>query len=89
LSVRQYDSADQQDLFKTLNVQAEIDSTGSPHASVPEIMQSWTLKPGFPLITVTHESPNELKLTQVQKSISYDLNSAHTMKYNLIEIHNI
>ncbi|KAK9511955.1 hypothetical protein O3M35_000511 [Rhynocoris fuscipes] len=53
LNSRIYQSATQNDLWQALTEQAHLDNVLPSEFSVKEIMDTWTLKTGFPVITVT------------------------------------
>lgn len=52
LNSRKYQSATQDDLWQVLTEQAHMEYVLEPEFSVKEIMDTWTLKTGFPMITV-------------------------------------
>lgn len=57
--------AHQDDLFEHLTKQAKEDGTLPNGYSVKEIMDSWTLQPGFPLIRVFNVGNNKIYVSQV------------------------
>jgi len=63
---RAYQSAEQNDLWHALTQQAHKDKVLEPSVTVKEIMDTWTLQTGFPVITVTRNyNNNSATLTQV------------------------
>jgi aminopeptidase N len=54
-SSRKYQSSTQNDLWEALTSQAHADSALDPNMSVKEIMDTWTLQTGFPVIMVTRD----------------------------------
>ncbi|XP_046438221.1 aminopeptidase N-like [Daphnia pulex] len=57
LKSRQYGNAVQDDLWDALTKQAKVDKVPLP-TDVKQIMDTWTLKMGFPVVTVTREYKN-------------------------------
>ncbi|KAB0800418.1 hypothetical protein PPYR_06158 [Photinus pyralis] len=53
LTSRMYSSAEQDDLWHALTEQAHKDGTLKKELAVKQIMDTWTLQTGFPLVTVT------------------------------------
>ncbi|XP_014255315.1 aminopeptidase N-like [Cimex lectularius] len=53
LNGRKFQSATQDDLWQALTEQAHLDNALEPDITVKKIMDTWTLKTGYPLITVT------------------------------------
>ncbi|BES97198.1 aminopeptidase [Nesidiocoris tenuis] len=52
LNSRIYGSASQDDLWEALTDQAHADNALDPDVTVKQIMDTWTLKTGFPVVTV-------------------------------------
>lgn len=55
LNSRKYQSSTQNDLWEALTSQAHADNALDPNMSVKEIMDTWTLQTGFPVITVARD----------------------------------
>ncbi|XP_043469608.1 aminopeptidase N [Leptopilina heterotoma] len=55
LNERAYKSAEQNDLWAALTKQAHKDKVLQPDVTVKEIMDTWTLQTGFPVVTVTRD----------------------------------
>ncbi|XP_018306529.1 aminopeptidase N isoform X2 [Mycetomoellerius zeteki] len=65
LNGKAYQSAEQNDLWSALTKQAHKDKVLDSSVTVKEIMDTWTLQTGFPLITVTRNYDNgSITLTQ-------------------------
>ncbi|EFN65601.1 Aminopeptidase N [Camponotus floridanus] len=65
LNEKAYQSAEQNDLWHALTQQAYKDKVLEPSVTVKEIMDTWTLQTGFPVITVTRNyNNNSATLTQ-------------------------
>ncbi|GAB1862315.1 Aminopeptidase [Camponotus japonicus] len=65
LNEKAYQSAEQNDLWHALTQQAHKDKVLEPSVTVKEIMDTWTLQTGFPVITVTRNyNNNSATLTQ-------------------------
>jgi len=63
---RKYQSATQNDLWEALTLQAHADNVLDESISVKEIMDTWTLQTGFPVITVTRDyTTGDVHLKQV------------------------
>jgi len=63
---RAYQSAEQNDLWYALTKQAHKDKVLDPSVTVKEIMDTWTLQTGFPVVTVSRNYNNgSITLTQV------------------------
>ncbi|EFX67117.1 hypothetical protein DAPPUDRAFT_115736 [Daphnia pulex] len=70
LKSRQYGNAVQDDLWDALTKQAKVDKVPLP-TGVKQIMDTWTLKMGFPVVTVTREYENSsVSLSQAIKCLS-------------------
>ncbi len=70
---REYDAATQEDLFASLSAQIEEDltetSTLPKGTSLRNVMETWTLQPGYPVVTVTVDRHREtVVLRQVTSS---------------------
>jgi aminopeptidase N len=55
LFYRKYGSSTQNDLWEALTFQAHVDNVLDSSMSVKEIMDTWTLQTGFPVVTVTRD----------------------------------
>ncbi|XP_012230834.1 aminopeptidase N [Linepithema humile] len=65
LNGKAYQSAEQNDLWYALTEQAHKDKVLDPSVTVKQIMDTWTLQTGFPVITVTRNYKNRgVTLTQ-------------------------
>ncbi|KAL6262287.1 hypothetical protein P5V15_007381 [Pogonomyrmex californicus] len=65
LNGKAYQSAEQNDLWYALTKQAHQDKVLDPNVTVKEIMDTWTLQTGFPVVTVTRNYKNgSVSLTQ-------------------------
>lgn len=63
---RAYQSAEQNDLWYALTKQAHKDKVLDPSVTVKEIMDTWTLQTGFPVVTVSRNYNNgSITLIQV------------------------
>lgn len=60
-----YNTATQWDLFNILDRHAISSGVHPSIASITEIMESWTLQPGYPVIKVGYISNRAILLTQV------------------------
>lgn len=60
-----YGTATQWDLFKILESHALSHGVQPSVASFTEIMESWTLQPGYPLIRVKYVSDRAVLVSQV------------------------
>lgn len=60
-----YGNAEQNDLWAELDAQAKIDGTLSINLSVKSIMDTWTLRKGYPVVKIERlDSSNQLSVTQ-------------------------
>ncbi|XP_024875821.1 aminopeptidase N isoform X2 [Temnothorax curvispinosus] len=65
LNGKAYQSAEQNDLWHALTKQAHKDKVLDPSVTVKEIMDTWTLQTGFPVVTVSRNyNNNSITLTQ-------------------------
>ncbi|CAL7935732.1 unnamed protein product [Xylocopa violacea] len=65
LNAKAYQSADQNDLWDALTKQAHKDNVLDSGVTIKEIMDTWTLQTGFPVVTVTRNYNNgAVTLTQ-------------------------
>ncbi|XP_020287873.1 aminopeptidase N isoform X2 [Pseudomyrmex gracilis] len=65
LNEKAYQSAEQNDLWHALTKQAHKDKILDPSVNVKQIMDTWTLQTGFPVVTVTRNyNANSVTLTQ-------------------------
>lgn len=63
---RAYQSAEQNDLWDALTKQAHKDKVLDSAVTIKEIMDTWTLQTGFPVVTVIRDYNNgAATLTQV------------------------
>ena len=63
---RSYDVATQDDLWQFLTTQAHADGTLDASVTVKEIMDTWTLQMGYPVVTVTKTAdPSQISAEQV------------------------
>ncbi|KAF2365598.1 Peptidase M1 membrane alanine aminopeptidase N-terminal [Trinorchestia longiramus] len=76
-----YDSAEQDDLWRFLTAQAQSDGTLPADLTVKEIMDTWTLQMGYPVINVTVNSDGSAKLTQERFLMVKNPNSTDTHNY--------
>lgn len=53
LEVHKFSNARQDDLWQQLTLQAHLDGSLPLHMTVKEIMDTWTLQTGYPVVTVT------------------------------------
>lgn len=66
LKQKQFQSAEQNDLWAALTEQARLDKVFDKSMSVKTIMDKWTLQTGFPVVTVKRNySDDSMILTQV------------------------
>jgi aminopeptidase N len=66
----QYNNAVQDDLWMLLTEAAHEDGSLYPNQTVTDIMNEWTLKKGYPVITVGQRQENTVSLDQAKFSIS-------------------
>ena len=59
-----YANAEQDDLWESLTEQAHIDGTLVQSVTVKDIMDTWTLQKGYPVVTVTRLAGNQIRITQ-------------------------
>ncbi|EZA48634.1 aminopeptidase N isoform X2 [Ooceraea biroi] len=65
LNGKAYQSAEQNDLWYALTKQAHKDKVLDPSVTIKQIMDTWTLQTGFPVVTVTRNYNNgSVTLTQ-------------------------
>ncbi len=62
---RQYSAAQQDYLFDDLTIAADITNKLPAGLTMKDIMDTWTLKPGFPLVRVSRASANRIYVSQV------------------------
>jgi len=66
LNKYKYNNAVQDDLWEELTVVAHTENVLPTNVTVKEIMDTWTLQTGFPLLTVTRDyDKNTITITQV------------------------
>lgn len=58
LEAHKFGSARQDDLWNSLTVQAHDDDSLQRNMTVKEIMDTWTLQTGYPVVTVTRNYVN-------------------------------
>jgi aminopeptidase N len=58
LEAHKYRSARQDDLWDQLTMQAHQDGSLPSHMTVKQIMDTWTLQTGYPVVTVTRNYVN-------------------------------
>ena len=60
-----FNNAKQDDLWRRLTNQSHIDGTLNPMLTVGQIMDTWTLKKGYPVVTLERDyNNNKVKLSQ-------------------------
>ncbi len=59
-----YGNAEQSDLWAALDAQAKEDTTLSVDLTVGDIMNTWTLQKGYPVVHVKRLSPTQLSVSQ-------------------------
>lgn len=69
LNAHKYANAKHDDLWEALTTQAYLDDALDTNTTVKEIMDSWTLKPGFPVIHA-HKNGSTIHVTQVKFSFA-------------------
>lgn len=70
LKAKQYANAYHDDLWEELTKQAHIDGTLDKNITLKQIMDSWILQTGFPVLTVTRNyAENNAVITQVRQYI--------------------
>lgn len=63
LNEKKYSNAEQNDLWLSLTTQAHKDNIFGPEITVKDVMDTWTLQMGFPVITV-NRTDKQISLTQ-------------------------
>lgn len=58
LEAHKFSNARQDDLWQQLTLQAHLDGSLPLHMTVKEIMDTWTLQTGYPVVTVTRNYLN-------------------------------
>ena len=72
LCARAYQSAEQDDLWNALTKQAHVDNALGDNVTVKQIMDTWTLQTGFPVVTVMRDYNNDsANVTQVRHFLFY------------------
>lgn len=66
LSRLEYGAAQQDDLFRDLNTMAHAGEKIPAHLTMKAIMDTWTLKAGFPLVRVSKASSTRIYVSQVR-----------------------
>ena len=66
INIRAFGNAHQEDLFQALQDAGRKEGTVSKYTSVSDIMDSWTLKSGYPLVRVDLAGSNQIYLSQVR-----------------------
>ncbi|XP_032798753.2 aminopeptidase N [Daphnia magna] len=75
LKSRQYGNAVQDDLWDALTKQAKVNKVAIP-TGVKQIMDTWTLKMGFPVVTVTREYDNNTVLISQERFLMQRSNAS-------------
>lgn len=65
LSGNKYSNVDHEDLWEALTIQAHEDNVLDVNFTLKEIMDTWTLQPGFPVLSVNRNS-NNVTVSQVR-----------------------
>lgn len=65
-----FGNAEYRGLFNTLDLQAKAEDTHPELAPLADIMDSWTVQPGFPLVRVTWVSEQLFHISQVRCSLA-------------------
>lgn len=76
-----YSNAEQDDLWLSLTKVAHQDKTLDAALTVKDIMDTWTLKKGYPVVSVVRNSPNKITANQEW----FLLNPASKVKTNKTE----
>jgi aminopeptidase N len=58
LEAHKFGNARQDDLWQNLTLQAHQDRSLPSHMTVKEIMDTWTLQTGYPVVTITRNYKN-------------------------------
>jgi hypothetical protein len=74
---RAYGSAHQDDLFEYLTTQAHADGTLPREMTVKQIMDDWTLHPGFPLVRVSKSDSRTIEFNQVNNLVKENSHNMH------------
>ncbi|CAL4058634.1 unnamed protein product, partial [Meganyctiphanes norvegica] len=69
-----YGNAEQDDLWKYLTQAAHKSNTLPNQVTVKEVMDTWTLQEGFPVVTVERSNDGTAKLTQKHFSLGNSMN---------------
>ncbi|KAF2365601.1 ERAP1-like C-terminal domain, partial [Trinorchestia longiramus] len=81
LIVNQYGNAAQDDLWEALTEQAHADETLPQDLTVKQIMDTWTLQMGFPVINVARTDDGSMILSQERFLLVNNPNSTDTHDY--------
>lgn len=76
-----YQSVVQDNLWESLTEQAHDDGTLARTLTVKQIMDTWTLQKGYPLVTITRNG-NQLRLTQRWFLLNPENSVQGTSEYN-------
>lgn len=69
---RAYKNACQNDLWDALTEQAQTDRVMDKTLTVKDVMDTWILQPGFPVINVTRDyKTDSLIVSQVNKDVGW------------------
>lgn len=71
-----YEAADQNQLWEHLTEAAHLHDVLDTNLTVKEIMDTWTLQIGFPLVTVKRDTKNKNKLILKQERFIYEYSNA-------------
>ena len=71
---RAYGNAEQDDLWNALTQQAHVDKALGDNVTVKQIMDTWTLQTGFPVVTVVRDYNSDIAIiTQVRDFPFYQI----------------
>ncbi|XP_062535538.1 aminopeptidase N [Armigeres subalbatus] len=81
LNEKKYQSADQDDLWTFLTAEARVQNVFDDATSVKEIMDTWTLQTGFPVVTVKRDYDSKsIEFTQERFIFKDPSNDTHSKK---------
>ncbi|ODN03176.1 Aminopeptidase N [Orchesella cincta] len=78
----QYKAAQQDDLFRDLNIMAVATNRIPENLTMKDIMDTWTLKAGFPLVRVSRASSNRVYVSQEKFTLNAGAVSVPTDQEN-------
>ena len=81
LKINAYQNAEQDDLWAALTEQAHQDGTLDRSISVKDIMDTWTLQKGYPVVQIDRTKIDEIKISQRW----FLVNPLNTVQYNLTQ----